>query len=343
MNKKIVAVIPVGTDPEAAASARLCSESGIPVHVPYCLGKACHTGNAYKADEIVPPIPAGVDEVWRVECDGPVFASRLLVSDPSCDCGNEGCRWCDPIKVVIIDHHRYGDTGYGKGPEEFLEASSIGQVVSHLAVLGLWTGAQFAPTGSLAGHIAYDSIGDWWVVATIPPDGPTVWAMIPDEIALCAAADHCLEAAYRGRCPGVDPDDLMVWRAESRAAFQKRPVEAVLADIEAAQKRLRAVTVEAGCRQCGAWRGDCGECSHVRCPEFADLRGESIPELPEAAAREGVPFLADQTDRDGRRKVVLMAAPAELVQRFLAGEIVPGLVDMYGDPARGFAGGYHGG
>jgi hypothetical protein len=39
--------------------------------------------------------------------------------------------------------------------------------------------------------------------------------------------------------------------------------------------------------------------------------------------------------------VVLMAAPPDLVRRFLSGEIVPGLVDYYGDPARGFAGGYY--
>jgi alpha-D-ribose 1-methylphosphonate 5-triphosphate diphosphatase PhnM len=50
--------------------------------------------------------------------------------------------------------------------------------------------------------------------------------------------------------------------------------------------------------------------------------------------------IASVTDRDGRIKVVLQAAPPELVTQFMAGEIVPGLVDMYGDPARGFAGGY---
>lgn len=44
----------------------------------------------------------------------------------------------------------------------------------------------------------------------------------------------------------------------------------------------------------------------------------------------------------GREKVVLQAVPqgSDLVHRFLAGEIVPGLKDYYGDPARGFAGGY---
>lgn len=139
------------------------------------------------------------------------------------------------------------------------------------------------------------------------------------ELLTVAAADHCLAAAYRGECPGVDPDALMSWRAQSRAAFQGRSVESVLADVDAARARLRAVIGPEG---------------------FADLRGESIPELPEAAAREGIAFLSTVRDRDGREKVVLQAASPELVSRFLAGEIVPGLTGFYGDPARGFAGGY---
>lgn len=139
------------------------------------------------------------------------------------------------------------------------------------------------------------------------------------EYLIVAAADHCLAAAYRGECPGVDPDALMAWRIKTRAAFQGRPVESVLADVDAARARLRATVGSEG---------------------FADLRGEVIPELPEAAAREGIAFLSTVCDRDGREKVVLQAASPELVSRFLAGGIVPGLTGFYGDPARGFAGGY---
>src|SRR5690606_28418019 len=123
-----------------------------------------------------------------------------------------------------------------------------------------------------------------------------------------AAADHCLEAAYRGRCPGVDPDALMRWRAESRAAFQGRSVEAVLADITAARERLQEVT-----------SAHCDPAYHRYVLDggvyVADLRGEHIPELPEAAAREGIPFLASVKERDGREKVVLQAASPALVER----------------------------
>jgi hypothetical protein len=206
-----------------------------------------------------------------------------------------------------------------------------------------------------------------------------------EELLLVAAADHCLEPAYRGRCPSVDIFKLREWRAESRAAFQKRPVEAVKADINNATALLRSAVlknridklqeisdrngwiawnakplkISENCFVAGSWRivrdelnvrrltqysvvSESEEAEVLACPikEYADLRGMDIPELPEAAVIEGIPFLADQTDRDGRKKVVLMAAPAELVKRFLAGELVPGLIDLYGDPARGFAGGY---
>src|SRR5690606_39073597 len=67
-----------------------------------------------------------------------------------------------------------------------------------------------------------------------------------------------------------------------------------------------------------------------------------VAELPEAAAREGVAFLSLVTNRDGRRKVVLGGyTKPETVRAFMT-EWGPalGLVDIYGDPARGFAGGY---
>lgn len=147
------------------------------------------------------------------------------------------------------------------------------------------------------------------------------------EQRLVAAADHCLAAAYRGECPGVDPDELMRWRVTSRAAFQGRTEAEILADVEHARQILR----ESG-------KTDAGAAGY-----YADMRGQHVPELPEAAAREGIPFLSAIRDRDGREKVVLQAAPADLVSAFLDCRIVPGLVDIYGDPARGFAGGYRAG
>lgn len=67
-----------------------------------------------------------------------------------------------------------------------------------------------------------------------------------------------------------------------------------------------------------------------------------VPELPEAAAQEGVAYLATVTDRDGREKVILGGCTTpEMVRAFMR-EWAPaqGLTGVYGDPARGFAGGY---
>lgn len=269
------------SDPEMAAIERLLREAGEVVIHAMVGGRRVHPGNAYSAAAAAAKYGNDSGEtIYFVECAGQVYGTSQ--------------------NAVVIDHHRPGDPGYGRPPEEYWPSSSIGQVVHALARLGIRP-------------------------AEYPDDYTAIGGRgVPSKYLMTAAADHCLEAAYRGRCPGVDPDALMQWRAESRAAFQGRTVEAVMADIETARQRLRlAVSPQANILD-----------------DYADLRGESIPELPEAAAREGIPFVASQTDRDGRRKVVLMSAPPELVSRFLTGEIVPGLVDCYGDPARGFAGGY---
>jgi hypothetical protein len=113
----------------------------------------------------------------------------------------------------------------------------------------------------------------------------------------------------------------MQWRVASRAIFQRRRIEDVLAEVEAARAILRQ-----------APRDETG---------IADLRQRpAIPELPEAAAREGIPVMAQMRERDGRTKVVLQCASPEQVQLFISGALVAGLEGVYGDPERGFAGGY---
>ena len=351
-------------DPEMAAIESLLTASGQRFGHASLAGVRVHPGNAYKADGVLffdGSAQAADDTLVFVECD--------LIRIPSCwtpcescgdhpdqtfaglgfhDMGSPGgmgmCgdhhRWRQPV-IVRVDHHRPGDPGYGLPPERFLEGSSIGQVFRLLATAGN------LPWESIGSSLP---VGEWGkdpfsglpAVITESHGSPRgdgddsngQGCIVPAALLLVAAADHCLEAAYRGKCPGVDPDALMQWRAHSRAEFQKRPVADVLADIGVARERLRDASWEyhENEDQTGLVRG-------VQC-EYADLREESIPELPEAAAREGIPFLSSVTDRDGRKKVVLMASPPDLISRFMAGKIIPYLVDYYGDPARGFAGGY---
>lgn len=141
---------------------------------------------------------------------------------------------------------------------------------------------------------------------------------------MIAAADHCLGAAYAGRCPGVDPADLAEFRNVERAAFRKVAVEVVKTEIEAAMDEIqKADKIDLG-----------GTIA-------ADMRRPApIPELPEAATRLGIDYVSGPLiGPDGRRKYTVSGESA--ARAFLDGwGEANGLIDLYGDPKRGFAGGY---
>ncbi len=267
------------------------------------------------------------------------------------------------------DHHRPADPGYGKPPSEFLSASSIGQVVSLLAKEGDdnlqgWDGWNCTML-----HGTQD--GDFWFHAA--RDGRQWWAVrsgrygfvVPQEIVLAAAADHCLAAAYAGQCPGVYSGVLAEYRitqlcSASRASNRgaERTPEEIRASIEAAMTAIQAASwipllTESGCVPAG---GYCD--THIQpvpaCGAVVDLRGPMIPDLPEAAMILGVGYLAGGVPlREGDApKVVIGGCGAGTVpgttpvEAFLSDWAVQNLAladvpePLYGDPVRGFAGAY---
>ena len=263
MKKKLLFVLGAA-DPEMTFIERLLNRKGC--HFIYALvdGERVRPGTAYLAEKGSAILYESYDTVYAVECG-----------------------WFDEDdKVVHLDHHRPNDVGYGKPPEEYLFASSAGQVVSALIRNGEYMHAEDVK-----------------------------------DLLFVAAADHCLGAAYRGECPGVLPEELMAWRIKTRAAFQNRDPEQLLAYVEYARKRICELAVDG----------------------LADLRqleGGTLPEAPEAAAREGLAILSRVTEKGGRQKVCLLNANPETIQAFMAGTLVPGLTNHYGDPVRGYAGGY---
>ncbi|MBI3256094.1 MAG: hypothetical protein HYZ63_03940 [Candidatus Andersenbacteria bacterium] len=328
-------------DPEMVAIEKLLRDAGERFVYAMCEGKRVHPGNAYKSDDVSEETVCWGDATHVVECHCPKIYPKVLA---------ERLGRSEVVRpdVVRIDHHRPGDPGYGKPGEKFLEASSIGQTIALLAKMANGKDAEIFPTWPIVAVLGVYPIGTFGHDMVVVADQGEIGKGVPDEILMAAAADHCLETAYRGKCPGISPDALMQWRVETRAAFQQRPVADVLRDVEQARKTL----IDAPMLDCGP---DPSVQLYTRetdpegsWPQNAfhgqltvrDLRGQQIPELPEAAAREGIPFLSTVRDPSGREKVVLQAASAELVQKFLAGTLVEGLTDLYGDPARGFAGGY---
>lgn len=214
-------------DPEMETIEALLRECGERVaYVIDSTAQRVRAGDAYRA-RLSEPLSAAV--IYEVECM--IADHAALLSE---------CR-------VTVDHHNPGDPGFGRTPAEFLAASSIGQVIAELARLRRlpdWPTVH-AYFGSVRpGHIWHVASAQPYAVVIASKDtglstssdderglrGSQVATarLIPHDLVLCAAADHCLGAAYCGECPGVDPDALMRWRAQSRARHQGRSVDDVL-------------------------------------------------------------------------------------------------------------------
>lgn len=311
----------------------------------------------------------------------------------------------DWAAAVVCDHHRPGDPGYGRPPDEFLPASTLGQVISTLAQRGVsffghfevrrWP-AEAAPSGQIYWHEG-PSHGPaaWWVV-THENGGIRTDYRIPPSLARTAAADHCLGAAYAGLCPGVEPGELARQRTRERAAWLAAgPAperDAARAEIARAYFGRTPEMLDVGeVGEGGVPDDDCAD----DCPRYAhaahtpipgaptrweiavrhaiqstrralqsaprvslggvdvlDLREiGTLPELPTALVETGqcaiYRMAPPAAARDPRVKVGIIGAGegtvpgAAPVAAFLA-ELGPrlGLEGLYGDPARGYAGGY---
>lgn len=190
---------------------------------------------------------------------------------------------------------------------------------------------------------------EYWTASSLGQVCAVLGILILDTEAQCtAAADHCLGAAYADRCPGVDSKKLATYRTEARAKQQGRTVEAVQADIDAAQKLLRSASEvcllgisDMPHTEDHDWsRSVCDGCAREEV-WVADMRNASpIPELPEAATRLGISYLSGPLiGPDGRKKYTVSGTPVE-VRAFFDWAEREDLVDAYGDPERGFAGAY---
>lgn len=142
------------------------------------------------------------------------------------------------------------------------------------------------------------------------------------EQLLIAASDHCPTQAYAGLCPGVSPKDLADWRRASRAE-RRRVTPAEMESAILAAKDFLTTSAER-----------VEFCGHPF-PWVVDKRTSS--EVSEASARFGIPFMYQERDEDGRTKFGIVGAGPELVAAWMRD---CGLQGVYGNPYRGYAGGY---
>jgi hypothetical protein len=267
-------------------------------------------------------------EIASGDCNG------LAISDEKYPgglgpCGDLHC-WAigDLCGPIIIDHHNPNDRGYSYPAVDFLYGSSIGQFIRFLAELDALPEMYFPsadikeletiPVGTFLYRkigTKYNGVSEWFIRSY---DG---WRKISKDILVIAAADHCLNDAYQGKCPGISKLEVLGFRVKTKAAFKKVSILKIEEDIEKAVLKL----ANAKYLQYG------DEIIPVK-----DLRGEEIPELPEAAAYYNMPFVANIG-----KKVVLQCAPYEIVEFFIeTWGPENGLKNIYGNPNRGFAGGF---
>jgi hypothetical protein len=368
MNEMFVLGAP---DPEMEAIERLLRDFGVKFAFAAVLGR---DGKPTRVTprEAYAPTHVIVDGAG-VEVDA-LLRGRLDEHMVFVECDLPGAPAGAPAGVLRMDHHRPGDPGYGLGPVEFLRASSIGQVITWLAKQGRLTemcwGWEPKPyrlpprTREDIGRFGAASYG----ACVIGCGGGT--HVVPPEIVLTAAADHCLSAAYAGKCPGVDPAALDAFRVRQRAEWLARGPGS---GRDAARAEVARAFFGRAIDMCAM--GAHGEVDRwaiaLRGARYAtkkviehaprvmlggvaviDLRSVgTLPELPTVLAETGQCALYRMVPppeaRDQRVKVGVIGAGegSEVgtapIDEFLGGWAAErGLVDLYGDPARGFAGGY---
>lgn len=145
-------------------------------------------------------------------------------------------------------------------------------------------------------------------------------APTPDQ-RLLAAADHCLSAAYRGECPGVDPGELLFMRAAWQALMTQRSLTQTMASILNASKQARN-------------RFD----TRLGASVFHDPT--RMPrDLPEGAAYAGLPVIYRSLMPGGALKEMIKGAGQTEIQAFMSRHEGLGR-RVYGNPYRGYAGAY---
>ena len=133
-------------------------------------GKRCHPGNSYHADNDL----SKYDQIIFIEANTTVSYKN----------------------TISFDHHHEGDYGYHLNHEDFLTASSIGQLISYLIKNKLCQTDNFVHSTSNVQNFMF--IDNQWVFLF---DNKKFF--IPQKYVISAAYDHSLCAVYQDLCKGI--------------------------------------------------------------------------------------------------------------------------------------------
>ncbi|MBX9913726.1 MAG: hypothetical protein K2Y25_07510 [Pseudomonadaceae bacterium] len=144
-------------------------------------------------------------------------------------------------------------------------------------------------------------------------------------LSIIAASDHCLNHAYQGHCPGVEPHEVRQSRINSRAKFQGISPAQMLSKINAAVAVINGLpSIE------------------IAGHPFKDAMDRFVPELPEASAMLNMPIIYTRREaRLGLTKVGVLNGTAPALTAWMQWAAEQSyLMQLYGDPDRGYAGAY---
>ncbi len=226
--------------------------------------------------------------------------------------------------VVVLDHHREGDWGFSRPAREAIQASSLGQLLRFFALkklLGYVKEARKLPAAEVTGFQAGQVVAVDGRLLVTSFNGTYE---LPVELAYVAALDHNPGAVYQGKVPGLNPGKAVAFRNELRAKFKGITV----AELNKLMYRARAMMRNA-------------PVVDIAGKPVLDLRGMKVPDSHEVSAQDGVAVMYSLMDRSGRRKEGIIGASEDVIDVWMSVAEQSGLSDMYGAPARGYAGGYH--
>lgn len=152
------------------------------------------------------------------------------------------------------------------------------------------------------------------------------------NLAIVAAQDHCYAIAVNGGCPGINPEDVQALKHQEIAEAHGIELETVERLVSVFEERIHSANfIEIGEQKIRDLRDF--TIGYLYSVGYLVMQC-SLVRLQEAALLE--------LEEDGRQKILLSGkVPAKAVSGFLdSWSTDNGLVDVYGVPGRGYAGGY---
>lgn len=190
------------------------------------------------------------------------------------------------------------------------------------------------------GDPGYDTLpADHWEGSSIGQLYRMLGLEPAEEVLLVSAIDHCINAAYRNECEGIDPDAVFEYQLLGISDRTGKPTE-MIAEKIASYQRVMAISQpkQYKTRSGVLYVHEFFETVITTFWEFLCIREAALSD------RATIAVLTQFTENgcSPERKLMIIGHPTEdFIKRFKASEeIYPAVKGRFGVPVRGYCGGY---